>query len=1024
MCSAPARVASLAIAPLMALGALSGTSPAASAEVGPGSGAAAQAAAVNAAPAVVPALREWSGGVGVLALGVGSRVVVDGRALVDEARSFSADVAGVTGLSLPVVSGSTPGAGDVFLSLRGADQGLGREGYGLEVADAAVVRGNDDAGVFYGTQTLLQILTSSPGHRTLPRGQARDWPKLRERGFLLDAGRKYYSPDFIVQAIREMAYLRLNTIQFHFTDHNAFRLVSDRFPYLAAPRAYTKADIRRFEAAARKNHVDIIPEIEMPSHASAILRARPELRFDCPSMGGGTLDVTKPETREFTKALIDEFAPLFSGPEFHIATDEYPSQADMERCPQLVQYAHDHGFGSTPDVFVDFINEMNQVVRSHGKQMVIWNWWDVDKEPTIHPDKNIKIEAWTTSAETGADHSVQRYLDLGYEVVASPSDTHYVTPGFPLLPDPKFLYEEWEPIEHPRLDGYQISVWSDNAITRPDAYFDAHLRRPREALADRLWGGPRHGTVADFFDRADAIGTPPGVPGYHLPGMLSGEPYGTSPAWDNSSSTFEKAFDRDPVTNFLYAEPNGGYTGQDLGAGHESTVSAVRFFPGANDTQLDRMTGGRFEGCTDGPTSGCTTLATVAERPGFGWNELPVTDPGTYRWLRYVSPDDGYTSVAEIEFLAPAGQGVTVDGPATLRQLGDNQVVTTYRNTGDQPVHDVRLDLTASAVDDRSQRHGKPVSKATFPTVAPGQTVSTRWQVDVPLSAVTGGYHLLGHATYQGLPGNDQPRLDARGVTRSTLGVALDAALDPGVVALDPGDSQPAALRITNHAGRAVKVAWNEVRLPTADPGYTLAPAQGSRTIPAGGTGTATLTASSAPDASDITSPLRIDLTATSSGQPETQAGSLDLRIRSRTHPYLSDLDWTEAVSEWDVVTRDTYVGSSEGMTLNGVRYAKGLGAAGNSRISFDLAGKCTSFTSTIGIDDAADFTTSGGTSHFFVFVDGEQVYESGLITREIVKTIDLDVSGVHTLSLVTDNAGDGFHHDAVDWADARVRCS
>jgi hypothetical protein len=121
---------------------------------------------------------------------------------------------------MPVVSTPRPRAGDIFLSLQGADPALGPEGYGLNVGDVAEVRGTTEAGVFYGTQTLLQILKTVPGHRALPRGSARDWPQQRERGFLLDAGRKYYSPDFIVQAIREMSYLKLNTLQIHFSDND------------------------------------------------------------------------------------------------------------------------------------------------------------------------------------------------------------------------------------------------------------------------------------------------------------------------------------------------------------------------------------------------------------------------------------------------------------------------------------------------------------------------------------------------------------------------------------------------------------------------------------------------------------------------------------------------------------------------------------------------------------------------------------------------------------------------------------
>ncbi|MFD7445387.1 NPCBM/NEW2 domain-containing protein [Streptomyces sp. NPDC059909] len=387
-------------------------------------------------------------------------------------------------------------------------------------------------------------------------------------------------------------------------------------------------------------------------------------------------------------------------------------------------------------------------------------------------------------------------------------------------------------------------------------------------------------------------------------------------------------------TNFLYAEPNGGYTGIDLGAEHASTISMVRFFPGANDKELDRMQGGRFEGCTDGPTSGCRTIATVEDKPEFGWNQIAVDDASRFRWLRYVSPDDGYTSVAEIEFLAPpkGSRQVTVDGPKGLRHLGDNQVVTSYRNTSDQPVYDVRLGLSPQSTQDLATRQVRALDDSTFGTVKPGQTVSTRWQVDVPLSAASGTYHLVGNAAYQQQPGQGEPLQHSSGFTSTTLGQSLTTRLAPSVVALDPGDSAGTQLQITNHAARAVEVTWDEVRSPTANPGYTIRPATGTVKIPAGETRSTGLTASASAGAGETTPPLRLNLTAGAAGRPEMRAGSEELRVRSRLHPYLSDLEWTEATSEWDVVTRDTYVGSSEPMTLNGVRYQKGLGAAGNSR--------------------------------------------------------------------------------------------
>ncbi len=858
--------------PVRAVIAALATGPLAVAAVVPKAPAAAAApAAGNPAPQVVPTLREWSGGAGTYELTQTSRIVVTAADLLDEAQQFRDDLSEVTGIAPQLVASGEPKKGDLVLSDRGAPADLGPEGYLLRIGDQVELSGGSDAGVFYGAQTVLQALRSTPGHRTLPRGEARDWPRFRERGYMLDAGRKFWSPDYIVQTIREMAYLKLNTLQLHLSDNNAFRLVSDTFPYLAAPQAYTKADIARFEQTAHKYHVTLIPEIEMPGHAGAILKLRPDLGLDCQGFST-TLDVTRREVRDFTRALIDEFAPLFSGPEFHIATDEYPRGDQQSRCAPLVQYAAERGFGSTADVFVDFINEMNTAVRRHGKTTVIWNWWDVDQNPTIAPDLSIKVEAWTTTATgPGSERNAQHYLDLGYRVVSSPSDTLYVTPGLRLLPNPTFLYQEWEPIEHPRLDGYLISVWADEAITQPDSAFDAQLRRPREAMADRVWGGPRRGGVADLFARADAVGAPPGVPGNTLPGTLSGQPYGTSPAWGDLPNTYDKVFDGDPSTFFDFAEPSGGYAGIDTG--RATPVGTVRYIP--RNGQAGRTVGGRFEGCTEGPASGCRTLATVSSAPTLGWNELAVSDPGRYRWLRYVGPDGSFCDIAEVEFVAPS-KDVAVSAPQQLRQLGDNQVVTTYRNNSDRPVLDVRLGLDAYAIDDRAGHVVRPLGQDSFPAVPPGRTVSTRWQVDVPLSATTGSYHLIGRAVLGGPDGVEY----TEGLGRTTLGPALEAAFAPELVDLNAGETETATLRVTNHAARAVTIRFTYSRPPAANPGFALSPSSGVLTVPAGGTAGAAIAASATPGA---TGPnprtARVDLSASAAGQPETRAGSAELQV-------------------------------------------------------------------------------------------------------------------------------------------------
>ena len=287
----------------------------------------ASADAPNPAPEVVPALREWSGGLGTFELGGQSRIVVESGALAGEAEMLRDELAAVSGLDVRVVDSAPARAGDVVLA---RDDRVGREGYRLEIGDRVTIAGGE-AGLFYGTQTVLQILRATLGHRTLPRGEARDWPRLRERGYLLDVGRKYWSPDFIVQTIREMAYLKLNTLHLHFSDHNAFRLVSDRFPYLTAPEAYTRADIRRFEEVARRHHVMLIPEVEMPSHASAILQVHPEARLRVCVDGRRHAGCDQARGARVLEGADRRVRAAVLRPGVHIATDEYPTQGHRRR---------------------------------------------------------------------------------------------------------------------------------------------------------------------------------------------------------------------------------------------------------------------------------------------------------------------------------------------------------------------------------------------------------------------------------------------------------------------------------------------------------------------------------------------------------------------------------------------------------------------------------------------------------------------------------------------------------------------
>ncbi|GLZ58352.1 family 20 glycosylhydrolase [Micromonospora sp. NBRC 107095] len=485
---------------------------------GVGLGVPSAARAANPTPQVAPSVREWTGGTGVWTLAPSSRILLDpahAAQLSPAATALRVDLGAISGADVPVVSSATPGAGDILLTLANTDAGIGDQGYLLTAGPTIVIRANAAAGVYYGTQTLLQMIKQSATRTTVPTGTIRDYPQFRDRGVMLDVGRHFYEMDYLENLLRRMAWLRLNTLRLHLTEWNGFRLRSDRYPGLASAQSYSKADLRRLQDVAKRYHITIVPEIDLPGHATAMTTYDPTMRFSCPSMdyapwpggerGGWTLNLTKDNARTFVMNLLSEFVPLFDGPYFHIGGDEYQTDAAKNSCPELVSYAQARGFPYPGDVFTEFMNLMNDKVRSYGKTAQLWNWWETNGQQT-------SIKPATTIVLTPYTGSLNYFYNLGYTVVGVPESTLYVTPGLNLYVNTKNVYESWAPDQNAKVNGYQMARWSDAVEYQTDEWFDQYAKRPTEVVAERLWGGPRSSTVEAYFARVDAIGDAPGVP--------------------------------------------------------------------------------------------------------------------------------------------------------------------------------------------------------------------------------------------------------------------------------------------------------------------------------------------------------------------------------------------------------------------------------------------------------------------------------------------------------------------------------
>ena len=486
-----------------------------------------EANAENVAAWSVPALREWQAEPGFFMLSAKSRIVVSKRdniGLRTEAEMLQHDIREISGERLPLIIGK-PRPGDILLSL--GPEVPEKEGYRIAVHDQIDILASTATGVFYGGQTLLQLLKHTVDRHTVPRGAATDYPLIAMRSVMIDTGRHYYQVDQIDELLRDMAWKKLNTLHLHFTDWPAFRLDSDKFPGLApAGASYNRKDIGHILETARRNHILVVPEVDFPAHSTALIKYRPALAFACDSMQrsewmdtadvdpatkGWTVDITKDANRRFLRDVLTEFIAWFDGPYFHVGGDEYEYDEKKARCPEIVQTAKDKGYVYAGDLFVDFINEMDGVVKASGKKTVIWNWWRFkDDKTSIEPEKDIIIEVWNSPRQ-------KEILESGYEVIISPEDILYVTPG--IIPskendfyghvDIRKVYEDMAFTKDASIRGYELGIWSDSAGNQTDQFFFGAAYQPIAVVADKTWGGVASPNADAFLKRLNLVGNPP-----------------------------------------------------------------------------------------------------------------------------------------------------------------------------------------------------------------------------------------------------------------------------------------------------------------------------------------------------------------------------------------------------------------------------------------------------------------------------------------------------------------------------------
>lgn len=551
------------------------------------------AAAVNTQPpGVVPALQQWSGGTGRLVLTPASRIVIPSgspSSLRKLASQVACEAAELTRLRLTVATGAAR-AGDISLRIDptadfgAAKAALRPEAYRLSVTTASLdVVGGSLKGAYYGTRTLLQAILGSPDHASVPVGSAVDYPDYAVRGFMLDVGRRYFTPEFIKSYLRWMGWLKLNTLQLHLNDNeisppngdwsqaqSAFRLRSTNpaFAGLAATDgSYTRADWDSFEDTAVANSVTIIPEFDSPAHARAFIKFRPELGLD----GGNSdhLDLGNPEATDFMKGLFAEFVPWFRGPAVHIGIDEYTASRDQ---------------------YKTYVNTMAPYVRSLGKTVNAWGSFSrMSDSGGADFDKGMVINSWNNDW-----YGPKAAIADGYKVINSNDSLLYVVPfadyyhGHGL--DGRSVFTNWAPnvfggdqdlaAQDPNLLGAMPAVWNDLVhATYTELQVHELIAKSFSALAQKMWSGGAAGTdYTAFLIRVATVGQGPGTaylpapPGPHsVPGDLAFNRPASASSVETADFPASCAVDGDGTTRWASAYHDDEWLQVDLGGARQFT---------------------------------------------------------------------------------------------------------------------------------------------------------------------------------------------------------------------------------------------------------------------------------------------------------------------------------------------------------------------------------------------------------------------------------------------------------------------
>lgn len=379
------------------------------------------------------------------------------------------------------------------------------ESYRLNITKNGIeIISETDIGAIRALETLAQLRSEDKEGSYFPEVRISDKPRFSWRGLLLDVSRHFFSVNAIKRNLDGMAAVKMNVFHLHLTDDQGFRIESKRFPKLHERGSngayYTQEQIKGIINYAGRLGIRVIPEFDLPGHATSWFAAfpefasapanyKPEERF---GIFDPAFNPAKEEVYVFLDQLFEEMAALFPDEYFHIGGDENNGK-QWDKNQEIQAFMKQNNLKNNHELQAYFNKRLVNILAKHNKKMVGWEEILAEDIP-----KDIIVQSWrgANSLKDAVSKGYKAILSKGYYIdLVYPADRHY-------LNDPVPADSELTEEQKQNILGGEATMWSE-FVTEENV--DSRIWPRTAAIAERLWSQAQVNNVDDMYSRLKKV---------------------------------------------------------------------------------------------------------------------------------------------------------------------------------------------------------------------------------------------------------------------------------------------------------------------------------------------------------------------------------------------------------------------------------------------------------------------------------------------------------------------------------------